>query len=187
MLLLFFMMDSALRAVPPTGSVLVLSPPRWFRWFAYGAAVLAGGAAVGVPLAAWLQNDPYLGWVSCFMTPMGTAIAAGMGREPRVRLNVDALGIGGTTAYRGTRFLRWCDVETVTWSRTGYWLTLRARDDVLRVSAWLVGFPAMVRVLRQHVPEATWRDALTKLEKHLASSGLTLEDEKPRSDGSTER
>lgn len=187
MLVLFVMMHSALRATPPTGNVLVLSLPRWFRWFAWGGTVVAGGAALGVPLAAWLQNDPHLGWASCFLTPMGTAIAAALGREPRVRLNVDALGIGGTTAYRGTRFLRWCDVETVTWSRTGYWLTLRTRDDVLRVSAWLVGFPAMVRVLRQHVPETTWRDALTKLENHLASSGLTLEDEKPRADGSAER
>ncbi|MFY7949723.1 MAG: hypothetical protein ACOVRP_10965 [Gemmatimonas sp.] len=31
MLVLFVMMHSALRAVPPTGSVLVLSPPKWFR------------------------------------------------------------------------------------------------------------------------------------------------------------
>ena len=79
MLVLFVMMHSALRAVPPTGSVLVLSLPKWFRWFAWGATVLACGAAVGVPLAAWLQSDPYLGWASCFVTPMGTAIAAGLG------------------------------------------------------------------------------------------------------------
>lgn len=187
MVLLCVMMGSALRAAPPAGSALVLSLPRWLRWLFLGGALLAGGTALGVPLAALWQNDPTLGWISCLITPMGSAIAVGLFREPRIRLSVDEQGIGGTTAYRGTRFLRWSEVDAVTWSRSGYWLTLRTRDDVLRVSAWLAGFPAMVRVLRRRVAEATWRDAVTKLEKHLASSGLTLEEEKQEADGSAGR
>lgn len=187
MLVLFVMMDSALRAAPPAGNTLVLSLPRWLRGLFLGGALLAGGTALGVPLAALWRNDPTLGWISCLITPMGSAIAVGLFREPRIRLSVDEQGIGGTTAHRGTRFLRWSEVEAVTWSRSGYWLTLRTRDDVLRVSAWLAGFPAMVRVLRRRVAEVAWRDALNKLEKHLASSGLALEEEKQEADGSAGR
>lgn len=173
--LLSRMKRKVLRTPPPVGPELVLAAPRWLILAARICGAIVGGLAIGLPSAAWLMEDASLWRLSAFATPILGAMAVGVVLEFRVRLTVDRQGIRGRTAFRGARGLRWVDVQSVDWSGSSHYLVLRTRDEVLRVSAWLVGFLSMAQTMRERVPEAVWRTADTKLRATLDGIGLVQE------------
>lgn len=109
-------------------------------------------------------------------TPILGALATLALLEPRTRLRCGEDGIGGRTAFRGMRHVRWDDVIEVTWSNAGYWLRLVDRQgEVVRISGWLAGFPDAVQRLSSRVAPVVWRSALAKCRDRMQQMGKKLE------------
>lgn len=155
---------------------LLLVYPKFIQIGAWVGSILLGGLAIGVPVVAALQDDAGLWRLAMVATPgLGTLAALAL-FEPRTRLRCGEEGIGGRTAFRGTRHVRWDDVIEVTWSNGGYWLRLVDRQgEVVRVSGWLAGFPDAVKQLCAQVSQVVWKAALDKCRERMQQLGNKLE------------
>lgn len=155
---------------------LLLVYPRSLQIVAWVGALFLGGLAIGVPVAAALQDDAGLWRLAMVATPVLGTLAALAVLEPRTKLRCGEKGIGGRTAFRGTRHVRWDDVIEVTWSNGGYWLRLVDRQgQVVRVSGWLAGFPDAVQQLCTQVSQVVWKAALDKCRDRMQQLGKKLE------------
>jgi hypothetical protein len=168
----------AMRASPERveNGELLLVYPRPMRIGASICALLLGGTAIGLPVAAALQDDASLWRLTLIGTPILGALAVLALLEPRTQLRCGEDGIGGRTAFRGERHVRWVDVIEVTWSNPGHWLRLVDREGkVLRLSGWLAGFPHAVQHMCTQVPPVIWKAAIGKCRDRLQQNGLKLE------------
>lgn len=168
----------AMRASPARDGdgELLLVYPKFMRIIGGICALLIGGLAIGVPVAAALQDDPGLWRLTLVATPILGTLAVVALLELRTGLRCGPDGIGGRTAFRGTRHVRWDDVIEVTWSNAGYWLRLVDRHgEVVRVSGWLAGFPDAVQQLCSQVSRVVWRAALDKCRDRMMQLGRRLE------------
>lgn len=168
----------AMRAPPSRDDdgELVLVYPKFMRVTAWSCSLLLGGFAIAVPVAGALQEDPAMWRQTLVATPILGALATLALLEPRTRLRCGEEGIGGRTAFRGTRHVRWDDVIEVTWSNAGYWLRLVDRQgEVVRISGWLAGFPDAVQRLSSRVAPVVWRSALAKCRDRMQQMGKKLE------------
>lgn len=171
----------ALRSPATSGSQRVLVLPKTMRILALASAALFVGLLAWAAMSALTDSDPKLLRTLFLAGPLLLLLALAAVRETRVRLAFDDEGIGGRTAWRGHRQVRWDAIVEVRWSNAGYWLYLRDRQgEVLRVSAWLQGFPAVVEALRSHVAPERSRHALERWAARMAQLGMSR-----REDGDT--
>lgn len=155
-----------------------LRTARPMRIFVGIAIALFGSAALGVPAAAWLQDDAELWRLTRVATPFCGILAVGALCELRVRLFANDLGIGGRTAFRGHRQVRWKDVTEVTWSNRSTLFRLVDRNgEVVRVSCWLQGFPEFLQLLRTQVGRTVYEQALAACIRQMQLYGVALPEE----------
>jgi hypothetical protein len=142
---------------------VVLRYPLVMRWFLGGAGVFFAALLT----ASWgLMANHATTW-------LGTVILGPLGLfclcEMRVRIELDAQGIAGRTAFRGYRAMTWCSVENVGFSHNFSWFALRdRRGGTLRVSTMLQGHRVFVAALETHVPESIWHHAVAQWRRRAA-------------------
>ena len=152
----------ARRAPQQVGDSSVLRLPKRMRVVCWTSIALFVSALVGLTVSVLVgAGDPKLVRLLWIAVPFVTILTLGALGELRVRLSIDAEGIGGQTAFRGQRRIAWRDIVDVRWSNAGYWLRLQDRNgEVLRVSAWLQGHALVVDMLQQHVARQVWQRAV---------------------------
>lgn len=146
--------------------------PREMRWFQVFGTVFC---AVVVGLAVWLllaPDKPRDRMIGAVALPIIGALGFVTWREFQVFLVADREGIRGTTAFRGHRSMRWDDLTEVRLSPIPQWLVLRDRyGETIRVSLYMSGWAAVLRILAESVDPAVWRDAVRRAPSHERDLG----------------
>lgn len=112
-----------------------------------GAAMLA---LTGVLVAGSIfgDPDPQLDRILPIVGPAFLLLGATAILESRVCLRIDERGIGGRSAWRGYRAMRWDSIERITYSSSTGCFKLRGRSgEVLRVGRLLRGHQTVVAAI----------------------------------------
>ena len=144
---------------------LLLRYNALFRWFTYLAAI---GIPVG--LTALLYFQPPRGIERWYVLGLDLTIAALtlplVWEASRFYLFANPDGLESRSAWRGSRFLAWDDIQEVRYSTMNSWFVFRATNgDKIRVSGFVAGLKSLLALVEQRLSAATLKKARTGYDK----------------------
>lgn len=156
---------------PPVlnGDRLLLRYPVAARWLFWCGALLMVVCLAGEvrPFIAGTAG-PFQARTLALAATMTVVFLVAAWREGGLWLEVDGVGIGGRTAFRGQRRVAWRDLVEVRWHRRFQHFVLIDRSGQrLRVPRLLQGHAVVPMMLREHVPEPQWRDAVARWRRDI--------------------
>ena len=145
----------------PGSATLLLRYSLVFRWFAYA---IAFGIPAGLTVAVYLHPPrAEERWYILGLYLLFAALTLPLVWEAsRYYLFVTPEGLEARSAWRGTHFLAWDDIDGLSYSSINSWFVFStANGDRLRVSAYVGGLKRLLAVAETRLPTAALKCART--------------------------
>lgn len=145
----------------PGSDTLLLRYNVLFRWFAYAVAF---GIPAGLTVAVYLHPPrAEERWYVLGLYLLFAALTLPLVWEAsRYYLLVSPAGLEARSAWRGTRFLAWDDIDGLSYSSINSWFVFSAASgERLRVSAYIGGLKNLLALAESRLPVSAIKAART--------------------------
>ena len=145
----------------PGPDTLLLRYNLLFRWFAYAVAF---GIPVGLTIALYFHPPRAAErWYVLGLYLLFAALTLPLVWEAsRYYLLVTTNGLEARSAWRGTRFLAWDDIDGLSYSSINSWFVFSATNgERLRVSAYVSGLNNLLALVETRLPAVAIKSART--------------------------
>jgi Bacterial PH domain len=145
----------------PGPDTLLLRYNLLFRWFAYA---IAFGIPAGLTVAVYFHPPrAEVRWYVLGLYLLFAALTLPLVWEAsRYYLLVTPAGLEARSAWRGTRFLAWDDIDGLSYSSVNSWFVFSATNgDRLRVSAYVGGLKNLLALAETRLPITAIKAART--------------------------
>ncbi|HKA07894.1 MAG TPA: PH domain-containing protein [Gemmataceae bacterium] len=145
----------------PGSDTLLLRYNVLFRWFAYAVVF---GIPAGLTVAVYLHPPrAEERWYVLGLYLLFAALTLPLVWEAsRYYLLVSPAGLEARSAWRGTRFLAWDDIDGLSYSSINSWFVFSAASgERLRVSAYIGGLKNLLALAESRLPVSAIKAART--------------------------
>ena len=73
-------------------------------------------------------------------------------------------GIDRHSAWSRHLFMRWSEIDSITFTAVNQWFVIKGNMGTIRLHAYLIGLPEFARAVRKHVPPERWDKAKGMIE-----------------------